>query len=142
MGPGGLPLILLVGCLLFLLAACGEKAPVCPQVTGTPGPTLSLDDILAITATPDPQATPRMVKIGGKEVKVDKFVEGPLCNDNWSGTVYVGCGAQVAGWQEEPLFFKDCNLVIKPGTVVYVAAHNDTAYYKGCSCHTGEEPVE
>ena len=131
-----------IACGLFILAACGEKPSVCPQVTGTPDPTLSLDDLLAITATPGPALAPLTVQIGGREVTVDKLVQGPLCNDAWSGTVYVTCDAQVAGWQDEPLFFKGCDLAIEPGTVVYVAAHNDTAYYKGCSCHTGENPVE
>jgi hypothetical protein len=68
-------------------------------------------------------------------------VSGPLCNDRWEGTVYVTCDVQVAPWDEEeenPLFFKDCDLEIEPGTIVYVADHNDAPYYKGCSCHTGE----
>ena len=76
--------------------------------------------------------------IGGKTINVDKVVEGPLCNDAWSGTVYVTCSVQVYAWQETPTFLKNCNLSIAPETVVYVAYHNDTAYYTGCSCHTGE----
>jgi len=40
-----------------------------------------------------------------------------------------------------PLFLKGCKLNIDPNTVVYVAAHNDAPYYKGCSCHTGEDPI-
>jgi hypothetical protein len=72
-------------------------------------------------------------------------VDYPLCNDDWSGIVYVSCDAQVAeaksDAQDNPLFFEGCNLNIEPNTVVYVAAHNDAAYYKGCSCHTGEEPM-
>ena len=134
--------IFLIAWVLLILPACGAKAPVCPEVTGTPRPTLSMGDLLAITATPGPPSSPLTVQIGGKAVTVDKLVQGPLCNDTWSGTVYVACEAQVAGWQDEPLFFKGCSLTIQPGTVVYVAAHNDTAYYKGCSCHTGEEPIE
>ncbi len=71
---------------------------------------------------------------------VDKVVDYPLCNDNWSGTVYVSCDAQVAEWdpEEGSRFFKGCNLTIDPDAVIYVAAHNDTPLYKGCSCHTGE----
>ena len=69
---------------------------------------------------------------------MDRVVEGPLCNDVWSGTVYVTCNIQVFEWEEEPLFFKDCDLDIESGTIVYVASHNNTAYYNGCSCHTGE----
>ncbi len=52
--------------------------------------------------------------------------------------VYVTCNVQVYPWVEEPTFLKNCNLKIEPGTVVYVAYHNNTAYYNGCSCHTGE----
>jgi hypothetical protein len=73
-------------------------------------------------------------------VLVDKIVAGSMCNDTWRGTVYVTCDVQVSEWENEPLFLKDCNLSIEPGTVVYVAYHNDTAYYNGCSCHTGEQP--
>lgn len=69
----------------------------------------------------------------------------PLCNDVWSGTVYVGCDARVAqaalDEESNPLFLKGCDLDIAPNTVVYVAAHNDAPYYKGCSCHTGEAPA-
>jgi hypothetical protein len=50
----------------------------------------------------------------------------------------VACDLQIAAWGEEPTFLEDCNLNIEPGTIVYVAAHNDAPYYKGCSCHTGE----
>lgn len=71
-------------------------------------------------------------------IQVDKVVEGPLCNDTWSGNIYVACNVQVYPWKENPTFLEDCELNIKPGTVVYVAYHNDTAYYNGCSCHTGE----
>ena len=79
-----------------------------------------------------------MMEIGGRTIPVDKVVEGPLCNDTWSGIVYVGCNVQVYRWEEDPTFLKDCKLTIAPETVVYVAYHYDTAYYKGCSCHTGE----
>lgn len=77
--------------------------------------------------------------IRGKTITVDKVVEGHLCNDTWSGTVYVSCNVQVYPWKDSPTFLNNCNLNIEPGTVVYVAHHNDTAYYNGCSsCHTGE----
>lgn len=81
------------------------------------------------------------VEIGGKQMLVDKVVSGPLCNDTWQGTVYVTCDVQVAKWNEDenPIFLKGCNFTVEPGTIVYVAAHNDAAYYNGCSCHTGEE---
>ncbi len=120
---------------ILFLAACGPQAPACPQTTGTP-------EFLTVPpgelTAPTPAAFPAQVEINGKMMQVDKVVEGPLCNDAWSGTVYVTCNIQVYPWQESPTFLKDCNLTIEPGTVVYVADHHDTAYYNGCSCHTGE----
>jgi hypothetical protein len=44
----------------------------------------------------------------------------------------------VLDWEEASTFLKDCDLVIKPDAVIYVAAHNNAPHYKGCSCHTGE----
>ena len=123
--------------LSFILAGCQEATPVCPPVTLTP---VYLTLSPARLPTPTPASGPFQVMIGRKEVQVDKFVEGPLCNDTWSGSVYVGCNVQVYPWQEEPTFLKDCQLDIDPMTVVYVAYHNNTAYYNGCSCHTGETP--
>jgi len=70
---------------------------------------------------------------------VDRVVEGPLCNDAWSGTVYVTCNIQVFEWKDQPTFLRGCNLAIAPGTVIYVAYHNDAPYYNGCACHTGQE---
>jgi hypothetical protein len=79
------------------------------------------------------------ISINGVTMLVE-VVTGPLCKGDWRGTIYVGCDVQVMGWEETPLFLKDCDLSIQPGTVVYVAYHNDAAYYNGCSCHTGELP--
>jgi len=130
-----IPLISLAS--LFLLVGCQQSTPVCPPVTQTP-------QYLTIPQNELPTQTPasevRRVVIGRNEVQVDKFVEGPLCNDRWSGTVYVACDVQVYPWTEEPIFLKDCQLDIEPQTVVYVAYHNNTAYYNGCSCHTGLTP--
>jgi hypothetical protein len=130
--------ILFILSLLVLSAvACGGEEPFCPLPTGSPQ-YLSLPPGELPTATLGliPDLLP--VEIGGKTILVDKIVEGPLCNDTWSGTVYVACDVQVYPWVENPTFLKDCDLSIAPDTVVYVAYHNNTAYYKGCSCHTGE----
>lgn len=78
------------------------------------------------------------MEIGSKTILVDKVVEGPLCNDTWSGTVYVTCDVQIYFWEEEPTFLKNCNLSIEPGTIVYVEYHHNNSYYEGCSCHFGE----
>lgn len=77
------------------------------------------------------------MEIGGRSVRVDQVIRGPLCNGTWSGTVYVTCDVQVLPWDDQPTFLKDCNLRIETDTIVYVADHHDTAYYHGCSCHTG-----
>jgi hypothetical protein len=123
--------------LFLLLTACQKATPVCPPVTGTPHYLTTLPGELA---TPMPPAGSAQVQMGRKAIPVDKIVEGPLCNDTWSGTVYVACNVQVYAWQEQPTFLKDCALNIAPDTVVYVAYHNNTAYYNGCSCHMGLTP--
>jgi hypothetical protein len=123
--------------LLFLLAGCQSTTSACPTTTGTPNFLTIAPELLA---TPTPGADQYLVKIGREEMLADKVVEGPLCNDTWQGTVYVACGVQVYPWTEEPTFLKDCQLNIDPQAVVYVAYHNNTAYYKGCSCHSGITP--
>ena len=136
-------------CISFLfivlcLCACDRKNNVCPPLESRPNPKPLLSELIALPP-PVPEIGPIQVEIGGKIVSVDRLVEGPLCNDTWSGIVYVGCSAIVGQSKmdadENPLFFQGCDLNIEPNTIVYVAAHNDAAYYKGCSCHTGEDPV-
>ena len=127
--------------ILLLLAAC-EAKPVCPTRIDTPEYLSPLDLVTLSTSVPENSSSSTDVEISGKTMTVDKVVTGPLCNDNWKGIVYVSCDVQVFEWADQPLFLKDCNLSIEPGTVVFVAAHNDTAYYNGCSCHTGGEPME
>jgi hypothetical protein len=124
--------------ILLLLTACKEKpASACPPRTDEEHYLSSLD-IQKLAPVNNP--SPNEVEINGRMTTVDQVVSGPLCNGYWSGTVYVACDVQVARWEEKPLFLKDCNLSIEPDTVVYVAYHNDAAYYKGCSCHVNEEP--
>lgn len=124
------------------LTACGPDPVACPNSATPSGPGWDLVELIAVTPKPGPTPVPITVEIAGRQLTVDRVVSGPLCNDHWSGVVYVSCDAQVAEWEQDPLFFKGCNLEIDPGTVVYVGAHFDTAYYKGCSCHTGEDPIE
>ncbi len=128
-------------CLFFALAvlflcACQPAPPPCQWPAGAPRYLTSAHSQDVPVATPGPSPTPVSVKIGNSTIRVNKVIEGPLCNDTWTGTVYVGCNVQVYPWEKEPLFFKDCNLKIEPGTIVYVAYHNNTAYYNGCSCHS------
>ena len=120
--------------LAVLSVSCGPRTPFCPRPAGTPHYLTAPPELLP---TPTPVSAPIQVEIGGKTLAVDKVVEGPLCNDSWSGTVYVTCNVQVYPWEGQPTFLKGCNLTIEAGTVVYVADHGDEAFYKGCSCHTG-----
>jgi hypothetical protein len=80
------------------------------------------------------------VRVRNRAVTVDQIVHGPVCDADWSGTVYVDCDITVPEWDREdtPTFFEGCDLNIAEGTVVYVAYHNDEAYYTGCSCHVEE----
>jgi len=135
----------LIVIIVFSLTACQRKNKVCPPPIETPPPKPLLSELLALPPSENLSAESIEVEINGKMISVDRLVDGPLCNDNWSGTVYVGCDVIVADsdldTEENPQFFKGCSLNIEPNTVVYVAAHNDAAYYKGCSCHTGEDPI-
>jgi len=119
----------------LLLTSCAEKPTCTSSEDGKQY--LSLEDLASLDA-PSSENAPTEVSINGKTMLVDRVVTGPLCTDQWQGTIYVGCDVQVMRWDETPLFLKDCNLSIAPGTVVYVAYHKDAAYYNGCSCHTGE----
>jgi hypothetical protein len=75
------------------------------------------------------------VEIKGKMVYVYKVVHGFLCDDSWSGTIYVDGDVQVAEWEDTPSFLKGCALSVEPGTILYVAAHDDSQLMKGCLCH-------
>ena len=132
---------LLLAIISLLLATC-QSAPACPPVAGTPQYLTNSELEKSLSSAPDLPTPPAPIKveINGQMMTVDKIVAGPLCNDNWKGSVYVTCDVQVFKWEENPLFLKNCDLTIEPGTVVYVAYHNDAAYYNGCSCHTGEQP--
>ncbi|HEX9090984.1 MAG TPA: hypothetical protein VF831_05810 [Anaerolineales bacterium] len=136
--PGILSSIFFSAIVLLLISGCEESAPICPTPKGTVQHLIAPPSELA---TPTPSIESSQVEISGRKLQVDKVVEGALCNDTWSGTVYVKCDVQVYPWVEEPTFLKDCQLNIEPQTVVYVAYHNDTAYYNGCSCHTGVTPA-
>jgi hypothetical protein len=124
---------------VLLVSSCQSNNTVCTAERGTPQHIANMAQIPMWTAAPGSALTPALVTVSGKQVIVDKLVQGPLCNDTWRGVVYVDCDVQIAAWEENPTFLRDCDLEIAPGTVVYVAAHNDAAYYKGCSCHDAEE---
>jgi len=119
--------------LVLLLSGCASKNP-CPE--GSVTYLESADEFPPDTSSSLPP-TKTDIEIRGKTITVDRVIEAPLCNDTWEGTVYVACDLTVQKWDIKPFFLSNgCNLEIKPGTVVYVAAHNNVAYYKGCTtCH-------
>ena len=119
-----------------LISACQPYAPTCPPGSVT---YLSLEDFTQ--DNPEQEVinpAQQLVEINGQYVWVNQLLEGILCDGSWSGTVYVPCQVQIYTWEEEPLFFENCDLSITPGTVIDVATHNDKPYYQGCSCHTGD----
>jgi hypothetical protein len=128
--------------IVLLTSACQPREPVCPPDSITYVSNAAQLAVLTSPVDVGSSLTPVEVEINGKTMLVDQIVHGPLCNGDWSGTVYVGCDIQIAAWEEEAGFLEECDLDIEPGTIVYVAAHDDEPYYKGCSCHTGEDPIE
>ena len=127
---------LLLLLLLTLIAACQPAKPACPL--GSISYFADISTLLNVSSEGNPEAESQLVEIKGREVQVDRIINGSLCNDSWRGSVYVPCEIQILEWDENPTFLEKCELKIEPGTVVYVAAHNDDPYYQGCSCHTGE----
>ena len=125
--------------LLLLASACQPAAPVCPPDSVT---YISDSSQFSSSSSPDQSPIPGQAEINGKTMSVDNVIQGPLCDGKWDGTVYISCDLQIYEWEEDPTFLQNCELTIEPGTIVYVAAHNDAPYYKGCSCHTGKGPGE
>ena len=133
---------LLVLCILFIMvSACGRRDNVCPPKIETHSSGDTLNNLQSSALFPGTSSAPNEIEIWGKSIRVDQVVHGTLCDGRWSGTVYVDCDVSVAPWGENPTFLDDCNLDIEPGTVVYVAKHNNEAFYKGCSCHYTEGVV-
>jgi len=81
------------------------------------------------------ELTQTKMEIKGEQVLIDRVITGPVCNDTWSGVIYVTCDIQIPVWERDAFFFQDCDLEIEPGTQVYVEAHKDKLYTEGCSCH-------
>lgn len=128
------PTVLLA--LTFFLSACQPEDPACPAesikyLSNPPSLQSPIQDDSPIQA-------PEIIAIKDQEIKVDQVVKGILCDGSWKGTVYVPCEVQIYEWEEDPTFLENCDLTIDPGTIVYVAAHNNEPYYQGCSCHTGD----
>lgn len=120
-------MLLLMG-MAFIFSACKAECP--PERIS-----FSSDLSLFPPKTTSDVFSPAWMEVKGKEIQVDRVITGPVCNDTWSGTVYVTCDIQIPAWEGDPFFWQDCDFEIEEGTIVYVEAHNDKQYDKGCSCH-------
>jgi len=112
--------------LLIFLAACGSSCP--------PDKVTYLDPPYPSGKLNAP-GNNKLMETKGKEILFDDIITGPVCNDTWSGMVYVTCDIQIPSWEKDPFFFEDCGLEIDQDAVIYVEAHRDKAYNEGCSCH-------
>lgn len=130
----------LFGLISLAATACARKSTVC--ATDPPNLPIEVRQSLDISENPTDLHYPVEVKIRNQIVSVDKIVHGFVCDDQWTGTVYVDCDVEVPEYEvvndEEANFFAGCDLQIEEGALVYVAFHNDEVFYKGCSCHTNE----
>jgi len=126
--------IILLWLVCLLLAACqAEISPTCEAGTLT---YQNRETPFPVLAFPPAAAEMISMEINGKTIQFDQVIHGPLCNQNLSGTVYVACDVQIYKWEEKQNFLDDCDFKVADGTVIYVAVHNNTAYYNGCAaCH-------
>jgi hypothetical protein len=121
-------IIMLLLCWSVILSACTAECP--PE-------RISYEhDITLFPPQPANIITsPNVIEIKGKEILVDRVISGPLCNNTLSGTVYVTCDIQIPAREADAFFFQGCDLDVADDAIVYVEAHHDNRYDKGCSCH-------
>lgn len=114
---------------LFILSAC--TTDICPDDSIT-----YVDNAALLAPNIEPTYQNIELEINRKTILFDQVVHGPLCNNSLEGTVYIACDVQITRWEEKPDFLEGCNFQVAEGTVIYVAAHNNAPYYKGCKeCH-------
>ncbi|MBE0685660.1 MAG: hypothetical protein IH585_06640 [Anaerolineaceae bacterium] len=129
--------ILLIFTLIFLtlLSACMDARSLC-----SPGMITYRDRTDPFPELTETQPEPQQIEIKRKMMSFDQVVSGQLCNNHLEGLVYVGCDIEIYEWDDKSNFLNDCNFYVESNTIIYVAAHNNRAYYKGCdSCHMSEE---
>jgi hypothetical protein len=120
---------------IVLLSACMDARSLC-----TPGMITYRERTNPFPSTSEKQLNPQQVEIKRKMKDIDHFVSGQLCNNHLEELVYVGCDIEIYAWEDKSNFLDDCNFTVEPDAIIYVAAHNNTAYYKGCnSCHMSDE---
>jgi hypothetical protein len=129
------PFLIFMLSSIFLLSACMDARSLC-----TPGMITYRERTNPFPSNSEKQLNPQQVEIKRKMKDIDHFVSGQLCNNHLEGLVYVGCDIEIYAWKDKSNFLDDCNFTVEPDAIIYVAAHNNTAYYKGCnSCHMSDE---
>lgn len=117
--------------IVISLTGCQTNVSLCE-----PGSIIFRDRFEKFSTDLDAHPTSQTIKIKKKMVRFDQVISGQLCNNSLKGTVYIGCDIEIYNWSETPNFLEDCNFKVEPGTVIYVASHNNSAFYRGCnSCH-------
>lgn len=128
-------LIIITLLSIFLLSACMDARSLC-----VPGEIQYRERSNPFPALEDQTPAPQQVEIKGKMLNFDHVVSGQLCNNHLEGIVYVGCEIEIYEWENASNFLDQCDFTVAPNTIIYVAAHNNTAYYKGCnSCHMSDQ---
>lgn len=128
-------LIIITLLSIFLLSACMDARSLC-----VPGEIQYRERSHPFPALEDQTPAPQQVEIKGKMLNFDHVVSGQLCNNHLEGIVYVGCEIEIYEWENASNFLDQCDFTVAPNTIIYVAAHNNTAYYKGCnSCHMSDQ---
>lgn len=129
--------LLLITTFIFiiLLSACMDSRSLC-----SPGEITFRDRGDPFPALTEVQLNPQQIEVKKKMINMDQVVSGQLCNNHLEGKVYIGCDIQMYAWEDKSNFLDDCDFTVAPNTIIYVAAHNNTAYYKGCdSCHVSNK---
>ncbi len=123
--------------LTLTLSACKPASPLCDEGSIQ---YRSSDELIALGTSgvgiDGSGDSAQELEINGRIVQFDQVIHGPLCNNHLAGTVYIACDIEIADWKDKPNFLDGCDFEVSPGSVVYVAAHKNAAYYQGCDfCH-------
>ncbi|MDX9851812.1 MAG: hypothetical protein RBT01_14980 [Anaerolineaceae bacterium] len=129
------PLLFLTFIFIILLSACMDARSLC-----TPGMISYRDRGDPFPSLTETQLNPQQIEVKKKMIDFDHVVTGQLCNNHLEGMVYIGCDIEIYAWEGKSNFLDDCDFTVGKNTIIYVAAHNNTAYYKGCdSCHISDK---
>jgi len=122
--------------VFIFFSSCQPPPPYCTENSlSYLGPGESFPEFDEVKAN-NKQNEQLTIEINGKEMSFDQIVHGPLCNNHLTGKVYIACDIQISKWQEKPTFLDGCDFDVSPGSVIYVAAHNNAPYFQGCEyCH-------